>query len=57
MSLNAIRELLLGGAVTAGGSADGTMWLPESASELAGNWDRVYTERKQVPIAELRTNG
>lgn len=24
---------------------------------LAGNWDRVYTQRKQIPIAVLITNG
>jgi len=42
MSLNAIRELLLGGAVTAGSSGDGTMWLPEAASELAGEWDVTW---------------
>jgi hypothetical protein len=24
---------------------------------LAANWDRVYAERKQIPMADLITNG
>lgn len=32
--------------------------FPSNAElELAANWDRVYTSRKQIPMALLRTNG